>query len=524
MFTREHLRPATREEALGDAVMNPVMRDMHGALSQSRSLLRYVDLRRRAAEDLAAQGAQEGPEGTEIPVEPVIAAMNQQPAAHAPEGDRAEPQAEPMAGTPPLVASLTPPGNMTPVVEQAVPAEAGEQRQDGLNISVPKDIEMDSVSGADGEDANEALVLDTEDTDMKEALAIKDQLQKTFGLENDLDMEKEFQGIIHDVFELRNKAMRKGQKGKELDPRYFDGVEWDKFRDADEKQWKAHLNTGAVRLVPPKETGKIPRHQILPIPSRMVRTNQSEEDDELIAKSRLVVPGHLAPEIDGRTDAPVALQVFFYILMSYAVNLDWEFKKFDVKDAFLSGKENFMRKLYVRPPKEGIRGIPEGSLIEIIKGVFGLPESPRLFWLLMKDEVIEAGFEPLKYAPGCFVVRGKGGKLEGMLGVHVDDGLWGGKGPAWQKATANLRKKLDFKHELEGQFEFLGRRVTQTQKMIVVDQFDYVKNQTCVHPSDQAEAATIEIVTCRDDSVSESNTTIGMASQGFHAKVRVPGK
>ena len=39
-----------------------------------------------------------------------------------------------------------------------------------------------------------------------------------------------------DAFVLRNKSTKKGQKGKELDPRGFDPEEWELFREADSKQ------------------------------------------------------------------------------------------------------------------------------------------------------------------------------------------------------------------------------------------------------------------------------------------------
>ena len=61
--------------------------------------------------------------------------------------------------------------------------------------------------------------------------------------------------------------------------------------------------------------------------------------------------------------------MFMHLIFSFAINYCWDLSKFDVKDAFLTGKENMYRDLYVRPPKEGIPGVPAGSLIQIIKGV-----------------------------------------------------------------------------------------------------------------------------------------------------------
>ena len=179
-------------------------------------------------------------------------------------------------------------------------------------------------------------------------------------------------------------------------------------------------------MIPAEEAAKVDPKRILPIPARFVRTNKGD-DENIVAKLRIVVPGHLAPKDENRTDAPIAPQVFLYMIFSWTVNCDWEMGTFDVKNAFLSGEDN-PRKLYVRPPKEGIRGVPPDCLLELVKGVLGLKESPRLWWLKLRSCILEAGFEELKYVPGAFVLREPNGDVCGLLGVHVDDGPWAGAG------------------------------------------------------------------------------------------------
>ena len=102
---------------------------------------------------------------------------------------------------------------------------------------------------------------------------------------------------------LQNKTLIKGRKGKELDPRKFDEKEWAEFLKADDKNWQAHLSSGAMRIVPAEEAKTIDRSRILPIPARLVRTNKADDPGALEAKSRLVVPGHLAPKEEVRADA-----------------------------------------------------------------------------------------------------------------------------------------------------------------------------------------------------------------------------
>ena len=202
------------------------------------------------------------------------------------------------------------------------------------------------------------------------------------------------QGSAQDVLALVNKVLRKGTKGKELDPKKFDAEEKSAFDDADADQWQTHIRTGAVRIVPPEEAAQVDPSRILRLPTRFVRTNKNDKNPELAdlkAKSRMVVPGRVAPEGEVRTDAPVTPQQSLHLTLSQAANSRWRIGTFDVKDAFLSGKKN-PRKLFVRPPREGIRGVPKDSLIELVKGVLGLRESPRLWWLQLREHISFVGW------------------------------------------------------------------------------------------------------------------------------------
>ena len=56
----------------------------------------------------------------------------------------------------------------------------------------------------------------------------------------------------NECFFLKWKTFNKDQrKGRELDPRYFDQVEKQKFDASDAKEWQSFLDTGAVTVVPP---------------------------------------------------------------------------------------------------------------------------------------------------------------------------------------------------------------------------------------------------------------------------------
>ena len=295
---------------------------------------------------------------------------------------------------------------------------------------------------------------------------------------------------VNEVFILKWKTFKKNQKkGRELDPRAFEGKERQAFSASDAKEWKSFIDTGSVIVIPPSQAKLVPHDRIFKRSARFVRTNKDKSgyDRNLIAKSRLVVPGDVDPDgenavEDGgfRTDAPTAPQLAFHLLMSYAVRRQWHLRTFDVSTAFLSGKAH-NREIYMRPPPEGLPGVPPGSLLKIVKGAYGLREAPRLWYLKAREVLMECGFEELKTAKACFVLRDKtktDNPLCGMLVLHVDDACYGGDGLYYKSVIDNVLKQFKIGNQKEKEFDFLGRHVKQNQQYfsIEIDQHQYVKN------------------------------------------------
>ena len=169
------------------------------------------------------------------------------------------------------------------------------------------------------------------------------------------------------IYVLKERVMAGRKKGRELDPRQFDASEWAAFAGpggSDEAEWKSWLSSGVVRVIPPKDAAKISDDRVFGRPARYVRTNKAKDPTTLIPKSRIVFPGDVdidagkLPEDGGfRTDSPTAPQVAFHLLCSEAVQRGWKLGSFDVKTAFLSGEAQ-SREIYVRPPKDGLPGVP----------------------------------------------------------------------------------------------------------------------------------------------------------------------
>ena len=272
----------------------------------------------------------------------------------------------------------------------------------------------------------------------------------------------------NEVLVLSLKPSFKSQKGRELDPRFFSAAERAQFDKADTTNWKKHINLGAVEIIHPEEAERILRDRpqvVLPVPARFVRTAPTDESGDYEAKSRLVLPGHLlakgAKYGYERTDSPTASLTSTYVGLTIVAHFGWGFEGFDVEAAFLTGKK-MQREVYFKPPKGGLPGLPPGCLIRAVKGLFGVPEAPRLWYLEISETALKSGWRRVHATPCVFIVTNATGRLCGILILHVDDAILAGDGSeVYQKARKSLLSKLRIKKIQKNDIMHLKRRITR---------------------------------------------------------------
>ena len=279
-----------------------------------------------------------------------------------------------------------------------------------------------------------------------------------------------------EVFLLRMKA-----SGKELDPKYFDQKERDAFQESDRAEWSSWLKNEVVKKVPDHEIGKIDKRKVFKIPLRWVRTNKSKEAEaasQLLAKSRLVIPGHADPGLgEYRTDAPTTNPVAVRLLKTLAVTRSWGVKVFDVSTAFLSGNPT-SREVYVRAPADGLpststtTSIPPYSLLRVLKSAYGLAEAPRLWYLRAAQLLEECGLVELPFARATFVMAA-GGVTQAVCTLHVDDGMLAGdfSSPTFRKLLTAIDARFNIKEwQSLGKepCDFLGCKVSM-EKGVITD-------------------------------------------------------
>ena len=214
--------------------------------------------------------------------------------------------------------------------------------------------------------------------------------------------------------------------------------------------------------------------------SRFVLTNKGGETlDSAVLKARWILGGHRDPEVGKYpTLAPTASLLGHNLLNVIAVQMGWVVHYEDVAAAFLQGKPlPAEREVYVRLPhgypsyindfiKEMIgEGYYRTDVLKLLKGGFGLAESPRLWYLEYRatleerGTLEELGLHEMKLVPGMFRAFHQDGRLRAVVCIHVDDTRYAGDETAaelWQALHQRL-KFGDLRRSTEGWQKFCGR-------------------------------------------------------------------
>lgn len=148
------------------------------------------------------------------------------------------------------------------------------------------------------------------------------------------------------------------------------------------------------------------------------------------------------------------------------------------------------REVYVRVPHlypeatlEPLRKLigetNRGDIMKLTKGDFGLPESPRLWYLEYKSTLEELGGRELRLLPGFFTFH-KDDQLIGMACIHVDDTRYAGA-PEADGIWSQLHARLNFgakRTATQGWAKFCGRfeRQEPESREMIYSMKDYCRD------------------------------------------------
>ena len=117
------------------------------------------------------------------------------------------------------------------------------------------------------------------------------------------------------------------------------------------------------------------------------------------------------------------------------------------------------------------------EIVRLLKGAYGRVDAPYLWFMELKKGLEELGFVAAPFDPCAFVLpEPHSGKIEGLIGIHVDDGLCCGS-PNFQKKLLKLKEKFPFGSHKKKNFTFTGLKIDQAEDFsISVSQEQYVKD------------------------------------------------
>lgn len=111
--------------------------------------------------------------------------------------------------------------------------------------------------------------------------------------------------------------------------------------------------------------------------------------------------------------------------------------------------------------------IPEGCIGKIVKGVFGLSDAPRQWYLKLNKSLVKRGWvrSPMDHAAWFLWKKGTT-ELHGVILSHVDDLLLGGDQVAYA-SLMDLGSELGFGTIDKDEFVYCGKRIRQEKTGII---------------------------------------------------------
>jgi hypothetical protein len=135
------------------------------------------------------------------------------------------------------------------------------------------------------------------------------------------------------------------------------------------------------------------------------------------------------------------------------------------------------REVFCALPKEGLLGVPEGSVLRLRKSAYGLADAPRAWWVQFKNHLESAGWRESALERGFFKLYDKDDTLVGVSGPHVDDWVATGYGPCFEDSLSVLRKCVNWGKWSVDNFIHCGRCIARDEKNqdVLLSQDTYVK-------------------------------------------------
>ena len=300
-------------------------------------------------------------------------------------------------------------------------------------------------------------------------------LEATAPGEGEIAFESDSEDEVKDP-DNQKKLTRVQQKALEKE------IPWDRiplhqrpaYLEGDKKEWSDWQKWGAVKVLTKAESDLIrkdPKLRRRILPSRFCRRNKGVAKGTFEPRCRLVVQGFRDPDRHRlRRDSPTASRTGVILVLQLVISKDWDLFGADAKSAFMQGGADLSREdpIYMDQPKgTTLDGCEVGALVQIVGSVYGLVNSPRLWWRVVAGWLVKHGWKMLRTDVSVFAFFDCG-RVVAAIAVHVDDLLIGAE--HW-KYLQDLKAAFTWGDWKRDFLTFCGRQVEYTRgKYILLHQ------------------------------------------------------
>lgn len=206
------------------------------------------------------------------------------------------------------------------------------------------------------------------------------------------------------------------------------------------------------------------------IPTIWVFTYKFDDEGFLKrAKARLCVQGNKQIMTHAETRAATLAARCFRTLMSLVAAFGLEMQQFDAINAFVNSLLDEI--VYVEIPPG--RSNPDGKVLRLLRALYGLRRSPRLWQLELTRTLREIGLEPVNEEPCLFTGKGV------ILMVYVDDIILAYHPDHHHDARSVadlLKERYELRYEGEGDV-FLGIKIIRDRanQVVHLSNTDYIR-------------------------------------------------
>ena len=299
------------------------------------------------------------------------------------------------------------------------------------------------------------------------------------------------------------------------------------YRQAELKQWNEHVDFGAVRALSLAESDQV-RKTVSS--DRILRSRFAYKDKNYAKrkcdpsvppkpKARLCIAGHMDPDLgnkDMAVDAPTAGRHSILLALQVALCRSWKVSTGDIKAAFLNGVPA-PRKLYFSQPRGGMPTLEQGQIIEVVKGVFGLSTSPKLWWMKLSKEILDIKIavqedklhviqNPVDPCVFQFLDQGDQ-RVRGLLLTHVDDIMLLTEEKLSGPIQEALQQRFPVDEWLADEFEYVGCEYKCAPGYVNISQKNYTDGRV-----DKVTAKCAPDGSVTKEQIEENRTSIGSLS------------